>query len=73
MPKQRIEYAEGFIRDVQILPTIGRFTLEIDKIFNNNWYQGNPIHIVFNLVEGITGESVGKRYRIILEPVDTDP
>ena len=68
MAKQ-IKYASGFIRDVHDMPqsNVGRFTFEIDRFYGEKWNTTSPIHLSFNLIEGISAESVGKRLNLIIE------
>ena len=76
MPQKQIEYAEGYVRDVHSNgESVGRFTFEIDKFKGEKWFQTTPVHLVFNLVPGITSDDVGKRLKILIEveeTVDTD-
>jgi hypothetical protein len=69
MPKQkRIEYAEGFIRDVHDNGlSMGRFTFEVDKFLGDKWFMTTPVHLTFNLVGGISSDDVGKRLKVVLE------
>lgn len=68
-----IEYAECFVRDVQDnKQTTGRFTLEIEKFLGEKWFHSTPIHLLFNLVPGITADDVGKRFKIVLIPLDKE-
>lgn len=68
MPKQ-IEYAEGFIRDVSHMPQskIGHFTFEIDRFAGGEWHRNSPVHLRFNLLEGISTDDIGRRLKVILE------
>lgn len=71
MSKNRIEYAEGFIRDVRLMGEAGLFTIEIEKLLNEGkWLRGGPGTLECHLVKGIGPESVNKRVKIVIEFTD---
>lgn len=71
MPKQRIEYAEGFIRDVRVVNDSGVFTIEIEKLLSEGkWTMGGLSRLECHIVKGITPESVNKKVKIIIEVED---
>lgn len=71
MAKQRIEYAEGFIRDVRLVNDYGVFTIEIERLLSEGkWTMGGLSHLECHIVKGITSESINKRVRIVIEFLD---
>lgn len=71
MPKQKIEYAEGFIREVRLMGEAGLFTIEIEKLLNEgSWVRGGPGAVECHIVKGITPESINKRVRVVIEFLD---
>lgn len=70
MAKNKIEYAEGFIRDVRKVGESGVFTIEIERLLEGNWTKGGPGTLECHLVKGIGPESVNRRVKIVIEFTD---